>query len=54
MLGCMNDEDDEAAARAPVHDLDRALHAWMARFTRGLSPASAIGAVADWYFHLAL
>ncbi len=54
MLGCMNDEDDEAAARAPVHDLDRALHAWMARFTRGLSPASAIGALADWYFHLAL
>ena len=38
---------------APPHDIDRAVHAQMARFTQGLSPASQIGAWADWLVHLA-
>ena len=37
---------------APLHDIDRALHAQMARFTQGLSPASLLGAWADWLVHL--
>ena len=39
---------------APAHDLDRALHAQMAQFTQGLSPASMLGAWADWAAHLAI
>ena len=38
---------------APVRDLDRALHAQIAWWTQGLSPASLTAAATDWLVHLA-
>jgi hypothetical protein len=35
-------------------DLDRALHAQMARLTQGISPASMVSAYLDWLVHLAM
>jgi polyhydroxyalkanoate synthase subunit PhaC len=37
----------------PPNDLDRMLHASMARFTQGISPTSLALAYADWVMHLA-
>ena len=34
-------------------NLDRMVHAWMGRFTGGLSPASMLFAYLDWLVHLA-
>ena len=34
--------------------LDRLIHAWMGRFTLGLSPASLAAANMDWLVHLAI
>lgn len=38
---------------APAHDLDRVLHAQLAWWTQGLSPASLALAATDWLVHLA-
>ncbi|MBD8656177.1 polyhydroxyalkanoic acid synthase [Oxalobacteraceae sp. CFBP 13730] len=38
---------------APVRELDRALHAQIAWWTQGLSPASVAAAATDWLVHLA-
>ena len=45
---------DLASEPAPANPLDQAVHAQMARFTQGLSPASLIGAYTDWLVHLAI
>ncbi len=41
------------AEQVPPHDLDRALHVFLAQITQGLSPAAVAGAWADWALHLA-
>lgn len=52
--GITGEEDDSAVdPRSASHSLDRHLHAQMARFTRGLSPAALMLAWADWAMHLA-
>jgi polyhydroxyalkanoate synthase len=49
----MTEPDPANDKQAPPHDLDRALHARLARLTLGLSPASMVGAYMDWLVHLA-
>ncbi|MCW5746207.1 MAG: poly-beta-hydroxybutyrate polymerase N-terminal domain-containing protein, partial [Alphaproteobacteria bacterium] len=44
---------DSYASTAMADIVDRSLHAAMARFTAGLSPASLAGAYLDWAAHLA-
>jgi len=39
---------------AGTNDLDRALHAQLARLTQGIAPASLAAAYADWLIHLAM
>lgn len=46
-------EQDSYAATALSDVIDRSLHATMARFTLGLSPAALGGAYLDWATHLA-
>ena len=47
--------DDGSASRAVMTDAaDRALHANLAQFTGGLSPAALAGAYWDWAVHLAV
>lgn len=42
----------------PIHSMgdqvDRSIHALMAKFTMGISPASVMAAYADWFIHLAI
>jgi polyhydroxyalkanoate synthase subunit PhaC len=45
--------DDWAAATALASSLDRSLHATVARWTGGLSPAALSGAYFDWATHIA-
>lgn len=37
-----------------ARDLDRAAHAYIGRLTSGLSPVSMVGALTDWWVHLAM
>lgn len=45
--------DPDGTESAPPHDIDRALHAQLAKITFGLSPASLAAACTDWFVHLA-
>ncbi|WP_332878471.1 PHA/PHB synthase family protein [Massilia sp. S19_KUP03_FR1] len=45
--------DSAACAAAPGRGLDQALHAQIAWWTQGLSPASLAAAASDWLVHLA-
>ncbi len=47
-------EPPTAPVTAPPHDLDRVVHAQLARLTMGLSPASLSAACLDWLGHLAV
>jgi len=47
------DERDPYAVTAVADVTDRSLHAALARFTGGLSPAALLQAYSDWAFHLA-
>ncbi|WP_081710514.1 PHA/PHB synthase family protein [Sedimentitalea nanhaiensis] len=44
---------NEVSSRSVTEFLDRATHAGMARFTKGVSPAALAGAYLDWMAHLA-
>jgi polyhydroxyalkanoate synthase len=44
--------DPGVADEAPPHDLDRAIHAQLAKLTFGLSPASLGAAYLDWLVHV--
>jgi polyhydroxyalkanoate synthase len=47
-------EPSAAEGAAPQRDLDRVVHAQLARLTMGLSPASMAAACLDWLGHLAV
>ena len=47
-------ESPTTQVTAPPHDLDRVVHAQLARLTMGLSPASLSAACLDWLGHLAV
>jgi polyhydroxyalkanoate synthase len=48
------DLSDPIREPAPADSLDRIAHAWLARRTGGISPASVLLAYADWLGHLAM
>jgi len=45
---------DEDVTEGSRQYLDRLSHAWLGRLTGGVSPASLMGAYADWHWHLAI
>ena len=46
--------EDKLTAQAPQLELDRPVHAQLARMTQGVSPAFLGNAYIDWLTHLAL
>jgi polyhydroxyalkanoate synthase len=51
---CACDEKDEDVTRSSRRTLDRFFNAWLGHLTAGVSPASIMGAYADWIWHLAM
>lgn len=51
---CACDEKDEDVTRSSRRTLDRFFNAWLGHLTAGVSPASIMGAYADWKWHLAM
>jgi len=48
----MKDTPEDIKLQSDSFDADRAFHAWIGRFTGGLSPASLATATQDWALHL--
>ena len=48
------DDEDQDVTRGSGRTLDRFFNAWLGHLTAGVSPASIMGAYADWMWHLAM
>jgi len=53
-VGATTMPDAPSSTESPYRVFDRALHAQLARLTKGISPAALAGAYADWFVHLAM
>ncbi len=51
---CVSEEEDQDVTESTRQTLDHLINAWLGHVTAGVSPASIMGAYADWAWHIAM